>query len=211
MEDVSQIRRDYKKNKLDEHSVPSEPFSFFDKWMGEALQGNFLEPTAFVLSTVSKENKPSSRVLLLKGYDNNGFVFYSNYTSQKGQDIESNNNVSMLFFWDQYERQIRIEGKVEKLTTEESNKYFQSRPYTSRIGAWASKQSQQLKSRFTLLRAAAKYMVKFKNDVPLPEFWGGYRVIPTSVEFWQGRESRLHDRVKYLKENNTWTIKRLYP
>lgn len=211
MEDVSQIRRDYKKNKLDEHSVPSEPFSFFDKWIKEALQGNFLEPTAFVLSTVSKDNKPSSRVLLLKGYDDKGFMFYTNYTSKKGQDIESNDNVSMLFFWDQYERQIRIEGKVEKLSHEESNKYFQSRPYTSRIGAWASKQSQILKSRFTLMRAAAKYMIKFKTDVPLPEFWGGYRVIPESIEFWQGRESRLHDRIKYIKNSDNWEIVRLYP
>lgn len=211
MEDVSQIRRDYKKNKLDEHSVPSEPFSFFDKWMKEALQGSFLEPTAFVLSTVSKENKPSSRVLLLKGYDDKGFMFFTNYTSQKGQNIEANDNVSMLFFWDQYERQIRIDGKVEKLSHEESNKYFQSRPYTSRIGAWASKQSQILKSRFTLMRAAAKYMVKFKTDVPLPEFWGGYRVKPESIEFWQGRESRLHDRIKYINEKEKWEIVRLYP
>ena len=211
MEDVSQIRRDYKKNKLDEHSVPSEPFSFFDKWIKEALQGNFLEPTAFVLSTVSKDNKPSSRVLLLKGYDDKGFMFYTNYTSKKGQDIESNDNVSMLFFWDQYERQIRIEGKVEKLSHEESNKYFQSRPYTSRIGAWASKQSQILKSRFTLIRAAAKYMLKYKTEVPLPEFWGGYKVKPVSIEFWQGRESRLHDRIKYIKNSDNWEIVRLYP
>lgn len=211
MEDVSQIRRDYKKNKLDEHSVPIEPFSFFDKWMQEALQGNFLEPTAFVLSTVSKDNKPSSRVLLLKGYDETGFMFYTNYTSKKGQDIESNDNVAMLFFWDQYERQIRIEGKVEKLTQEESNNYFQSRPYTSRIGAWASKQSQILKSRFTLIRAAAKYMLKYKTEVPLPEFWGGYKVKPVSIEFWQGRESRLHDRIKYIKNNDNWEIVRLYP
>ena len=211
MSDVSQVRRDYKKFKLDENSVDKNPVNQFRIWMEEALKGDFYEPTAFSLSTVSNENKPSSRILLLKGYDDRGFVFYTNYTSRKGEELEQNQNAAMLFFWDKFERQIRIEGQIVKVSKEESESYFQSRPYASRIGAWASQQSKLLKSRFTLLRQAAMLMVKYKTDVPLPDFWGGYRLIPNAVEFWQGRESRLHDRIKYVKNNGNWDIIRLYP
>lgn len=211
MEDVSQIRRNYKKSKLDISTVPESPYQFFDIWMKEALKSELLEPTAFILSTVSKDSKPSSRIVLLKEYDNNGFVFFTNYLSRKGNELSENENVAMLFFWDCLERQVRIEGKAERISYEESLKYFNSRSYTSRIGAWASKQSQVLNSRFTLMREVAKYMAKYKLEVPLPEFWGGIRIVPEAIEFWQGRESRLHDRIKYNLENGNWIINRLYP
>jgi pyridoxamine 5'-phosphate oxidase len=211
MEDVSQIRKDYKKFKLDIESTSDNPFEQFNKWMDDALNGGFLEPTAFVLSTVSIDNKPSSRVLLLKGIEPDGYIFYTNYESRKGNELKHNNNAAMLFFWDKFERQVRIEGKIEKINREQSQKYFNSRPYTSQIGAWASEQSKELKSRFTLLRRAAQYMLKFKNQVPLPDFWGGYKLFPDRFEFWQGRESRMHDRIVYLIENGKWYKKRLYP
>jgi len=211
MQDVSQIRKDYKKFKLDIESTSDNPFEQFKKWMDDALNGGFLEPTAFVLSTVSIDNKPSSRVLLLKGIEPDGYIFYTNYESRKGNELKHNNNAAMLFFWDKFERQVRIEGKVEKINRKQSEKYFHSRPYTSQIGAWASEQSKELKSRFTLLRRAAQYMLKFKNQVPLPDFWGGYKLFPDRFEFWQGRESRMHDRIVYLIENNKWNKKRLYP
>jgi len=211
MEDVSQIRKDYKKFKLDIESTSDNPFEQFNKWMDDALNGGFLEPTAFVLSTVSIDNKPSSRVLLLKGIEPDGYIFYTNYESRKGNELKHNNNAAMLFFWDKFERQVRIEGKIEKINREQSQKYFNSRPYTSQIGAWASEQSKELKSRFTLLRRAAQYMLKFKNQVPLPDFWGGYKLFPDRFEFWQGRESRMHDRIVYLIENGKLYKKRLYP
>lgn len=211
MKDVSQIRRDYNKLKLDISNVPNSPFEFFNLWFDDILKLDVLEPTAFVLSTVSAENKPSSRVLLLKGFDNTGFYFYTNYTSRKGNELDNNNNASMVLFWDILERQIRIEGTVQKISKEASEKYFLSRPYTSKIGAWASKQSQRLKSRFTLIKEASKYMLKFKQDVPLPDTWGGYILIPSYFEFWQGRESRMHDRICFELINNEWEKFRLYP
>ncbi len=211
MKDVSQIRRDYKQFKLDEKSINKNPFEQFKLWLDEAVNDSFLEPTAFVLSTVSNQQKPSSRVLLLKGFDNEGMLFFSNYNSQKGSELLNNQYASMLFFWDKFERQIRIEGKVERISKEESENYFKSRPYTSRIGAWASNQSHLLKSRFTLLKQASLLMLKYKNDVPLPDFWGGYKLFPESFEFWQGRESRLHDRIKFIKKDAEWETFRLYP
>jgi pyridoxamine 5'-phosphate oxidase len=191
--------------------VNLNPFIQFEKWFDEAIKAEMLEPNAMVLSTVSNENKPSSRVLLLKKLDDKGFIFFTNYESRKGNEIANNPNASLLFYWDQLERQIRIEGIIEKITFEESDDYFQTRPYTSRIGAWASKQSQLLKSRTILVKDAAFLMAKYKTHVPLPPFWGGYRLIPTAIEFWQGRDSRLHDRIKYELIENEWQICRLYP
>jgi pyridoxamine 5'-phosphate oxidase len=163
------------------------------------------------LSTVSGDCKPSSRVVLLKQFDNSGFVFFTNYESQKGSDLANNPNACLLFFWDSLERQVRIEGTVEKIRPGESDDYFQTRPYTSRIGAWASVQSRQLSGRFELMKKVAVLMAKYPKNVPLPPFWGGYRLKPNSFEFWQGRESRLHDRVKYTLENTVWNVIRLYP
>ena len=210
-EELYNLRRSYTKSELKVSSVNHNPFIQFEKWFDEAIKAEMLEPNAMVLSTVSIENKPSSRVLLLKKLDEKGFIFFTNYESRKGNEIANNPNASLLFYWDQLERQIRIEGIIEKITFEESDDYFQTRPYTSRIGAWASKQSQLLKSRTILVKDAAFLMAKYKSNVPLPPFWGGYRLIPTAIEFWQGRDSRLHDRIKYELIENEWQICRLYP
>ncbi len=210
-ENISDIRRDYKKYSLTRHSLDKNPFNFFKKWLEQAIEQDFYDPTSFALSTVGENGRPSSRMLLLKGYDENGFVFYTNYKGRKGLEIENNPFASMLFFWDKYERQIRIEGKIEKLSKEDSEKYFVTRPYTSKIGAWASKQSKILTSRGHLLKEAAMYMVKYPLNVPLPDTWGGYRLIPDEFEFWQGRESRMHDRFKYTLANDIWVINRLFP
>jgi len=211
MEDLSNIRRDYSKFSLDYDTIDKDPFKQFDVWMKDALKGDFLEPTAFSVSTVSSGGKPSSRIVLLKSYDERGFVFFTNYESRKGIEISGNNYAAFLFFWDKFERQIRIEGKIEKISPQESEEYFSKRPYTSRLGAWASKQSQPLKSRFTLIRKVAGLMLKYPLNVPLPDFWGGYRLIPDEFEFWQGRESRLHDRFNYKLHNGNWKIERLSP
>ncbi|MCO5251347.1 MAG: pyridoxamine 5'-phosphate oxidase [Candidatus Kapabacteria bacterium] len=212
MENLGDIRRDYNKFKLDETSINKDPFAQFKIWMDEGLNGNFYEPTAMVISTVNSDGRPSSRVVLLKSYDEQGFVFFTNYLSRKGTDITSNPYGSLLFFWDKFERQIRIEGKIQKISPEESKKYYDTRPYTSRIGAWASEQSQPLKSRFTLIRKVLKLMMKHPINVPLPDFWGGYRLVPDEFEFWQGRENRLHDRFRFkLSETEKWEILRLSP
>lgn len=211
MSSLHDVRRDYDKFQLDEKSINRNPLEQFDKWMKEALEGDFLEPTGFVLSTCGADGRPSSRVLLLKEYDESGFVFYSNYLSRKADEMEQNPFASMLFFWDKFERQIRINGKIEKITKEQSDAYFQKRPYTSKLGAWASEQSKPLKSRFTLMRKVARLMLKHPLNVPLPEFWGGYRLIADEFEFWQGRKSRLHDRFQYKLVGSSWEINRLSP
>lgn len=212
MEDLGNIRRDYNKFKLDESSINKNPFDQFKIWMDEGLQGDFYEPTAMVISTVNSDGRPSSRVVLLKSYDEHGFVFFTNYLSRKGTDIAFNPYGSLIFYWDKFERQIRIEGKIEKVTPEESKAYYDKRPYASRIGAWASEQSQPLKSRFTLIRKVVKLMMKHPINVPLPDFWGGYRLVPDEFEFWQGRENRLHDRFRFkLIDTKKWEIERLSP
>jgi pyridoxamine 5'-phosphate oxidase len=209
--ELQDIRQDYNKFKLEESSLKKNPFELFKIWMDEAISGDFYDPTAFALSTSDKKGKPSSRVLLLKGFNENGFVFYTNYESRKGTELSDNPYASMLFFWDKFERQIRIEGRIEKLTTEESDEYFQKRPLASKLGAWASEQSRVLKSRFTLMRKVARLMLKYPVHVPIPPHWGGYRLIPNQFEFWQGRPSRLHDRFQYKLSGNKWEINRLNP
>lgn len=210
--EIADIRHDYGKFKFDEKSILRNPFEQFSVWFDEALKGDFIDPNAFALSTVDAEGRPSSRILLIKGFDEHGFVFYSNYESRKGEQLSQNPFGAMLFFWDKYERQVRIEGKIEKASTEESEEYFNSRPYTSKLGAWASEQSRVLKTRFTLVRKVAGYMMKYPVNVPLPPHWGGYRLVPDKFEFWQGRESRLHDRFSFnLQADGSWQIDRLYP
>lgn len=211
-EAIQSLRKDYTQGRFDEKTAKDDPFEQFSEWFEQVLKSDFIEPTAMVLSTVDKNGIPSSRVVLLKKFDNSGFVFFTNYESKKGNDIEENPNVSLLFYWDKLERQVRIVGKAEKISKEESEEYFRTRPYLSRIGAWASKQSSPLKSRFTLMREVAKLTIKFPKEVPLPPHWGGYRIVPYYFEFWQGRPSRLHDRIAYiLQANGTWTKQRLYP
>jgi pyridoxamine 5'-phosphate oxidase len=206
------LRRDYTRGKFDETIAKDNPLEQFREWFEEVLKTDFIEPNAMIVSTANKGGIPSARVVLLKKFDERGFVFYTNYESQKAKEIEENPNVSLLFYWDKLERQVRINGRAEKISREESEEYFRTRPYLSRIGAWASKQSKPLKSRFTLMREVAKLTMKFPFDVPLPPFWGGYRVVPFYYEFWQGRPSRLHDRIAYtLQPDGSWIKQRLYP
>ena len=210
-EELRNLRKQYTKKKLSASSVSSDPFKQFTKWFDETLKSGFLEPNAMTLATSTKDGIPSVRVVLLKGFDDNGFVFYSNYKSKKGKELEANPRASILFYWDSLERQIRIDGTVEKVTKKESEDYFASRPFKSRVGAWASNQSSVIENRSVIVKEFLKYLVKFGNDVPLPPTWGGYRLIPSSFEFWQGRPNRLHDRIRYTKQKSGWKIERLAP
>lgn len=209
--DISQLRREYSSGSFTEKNTSSSPVEQFDKWLTEAETAGFLDPNAVAVSTVDDSGMPTARIVLLKSFDSAGFVFYTNYESKKGMDLAANPQASMLFFWDKLERQVRIQGKIEKISPEQSDKYFQTRSYTSKIGACASKQSKKLSSRYKLLREVAGYIAKHPINVPLPPYWGGYRLIPEYFEFWQGRESRLHDRIIYEKVDNAWKISRLYP
>jgi len=210
-ESLDNLRKDYTKDSFNEKTALKNPFEQFKVWFDDAVNFPMMEPNAMALSTVSSDGRPSSRIVLLKRYDENGFVFFTNYESRKGKELETNPYASLLFYWDKLERQIRIEGITEKISIEESDDYFQSRPYESRLGAWASKQSEVLPSRFTLIREVAKLLVKYPAKVPLPPFWGGYRLKPDMFEFWQGRPSRLHDRIRYSNRGGLWIIERLYP
>jgi pyridoxamine 5'-phosphate oxidase len=210
--ELENIRRNYKLKSLDTKDVDLNPFAQFNIWFEEMLKSNLIEPTAVILATASKQGKPSARTLLLKSYDETGFVFYSNYESKKGNELAENNNASLLFYWPELERQIRIEGKVEKVTQKESEKYFKTRPFKSKVGAWASNQSTIINSRLTIVKKFLYYLAKFHSkDIPLPPYWGGYRLVPEYFEFWQGRANRLHDRVIYQKTNDSWKIDRLSP
>lgn len=209
--EIKAIRREYTKSSLTVKNVNKNPFKQFEKWFDEVLKSGFLEPNAMTVATASKEGKPTARILLLKGFDESGFMFYTNYKSRKGRDLEENPYASLLFFWDKLERQVRIEGKVQKLTKEESEAYFITRPYKSRVGAWASPQSSVIEDRNVIVKDFLKYMLKFKTHVPLPPVWGGYRLIPDLFEYWQGRPNRLHDRIRYRKIKSEWKIERLAP
>jgi pyridoxamine 5'-phosphate oxidase len=202
--------RDFDHGKL-EGFFGETPFDLFSKWYKEAFETGQLEPNAFVLSTVDNQNRPSSRILYLKALSDDNFVFFTNYNSHKGTDIEQNNNASMLFFWPGKERQIRIEGKVVKIKEEESDAYFESRPRSSQIGAWASNQSQLLAERDDLENRVKEFAEKFPNEVPRPPHWGGYMLKPRLIEFWQGRPSRLHDRIVFELEKGTWKLYRKNP
>lgn len=209
---VEDLRKNYKLKSLDQKDVLENPFEQFSLWFEEAMESQLPEPNAMILATATKDGKPSLRTLLLKGFDEKGFVFYTNYESRKGKELLENNNASILFFWPEIERQIRLEGTVEKISEAESKRYFDSRPYKSRIGAWASNQSEVIENRFFIVKKFLKYFVKFHSkDIPLPPYWGGYILKPRTFEFWQGRASRLHDRVRYLNMNGIWKIERLSP
>lgn len=207
---IADLRENYDKDVLLESQILSNPFKQFQLWFDQARAEGGLEPNAMTVSTVSADGKPHSRICLLKDFDEKGFVFFTNYTSAKGQDLAINPHASLLFFWMIQQRQVHIDGRVEKISAEESIEYFKSRPIGSQIGAWASLQSQVI-TRETLENRYAEYAEKFGQDVPKPEHWGGYRVIPDSIEFWQGRPSRLHDRLKFIRRNNEWHLNRLSP
>ncbi len=209
--EYSKIRRSYEKNELIESNVNDNPFFQFKNWFDEAIDSDFPDPNAMTLATSSFDGKPSARIVLLKEFSEDGFVFYTNYLSKKGSNIQDNPFACLLFFWDKLERQIRIEGSVSKISEVESKKYFDSRPRESRVGAWASKQSHKLIGREEVENRFNNYNNKFGEEVPFPDFWGGYIVKPTYFEFWQGRASRLHDRITYEQKDNNWKIGRLYP
>ncbi len=212
LKSIAAIRKDYSSKSLAKADVVNDPIMQFNTWFKEATHAKIEEVNAMTLSTASKDGKPSARIVLLKGVENNGFVFFTNYKSDKGQQLEDNPYASLTFFWKELERQVRIEGYVQKISKEESEIYFKSRPYKSRIGAWASQQSKPLTSRVELMQKFTLQAAKFIGQkVPKPAFWGGYLLIPTRIEFWQGRPSRLHDRINYTLENNRWKIERLSP
>ncbi len=211
---MQDLRRDYKSGELLESNIKENPFEQFQVWFQEALGGKIIEPNAMTLATCN-HNKPSARIVLLKGVDARGFVFYTNYHSRKGNELESNPHAALLFFWDALERQIRIEGVVERIDRASTETYFKSRPKDSRIGALASPQSTVIESREVLENKMQELSEKYQqeDDIPVPAYWGGYRLVPHYFEFWQGRASRLHDRIVYehVAENNSWKICRLAP
>lgn len=211
MKIIDDTHQDYGKFKLTESDLTENPIDLFMQWYEFAKQQNIPDYNAFVLSTATPDGIPSSRVLLLKGLDDQGLIFFTNYESQKARELSANPNAAMLFFWKEFERQVRVVGKVDKISPAESYEYFKTRPITSRAGAWASKQSQPLPSRFRLIRDVAKILLQHPIDIPLPPHWGGYRLSPIEYEFWQGRENRLHDRFKYRLEDGIWKVCRLYP
>ncbi|HEY9878493.1 MAG TPA: pyridoxamine 5'-phosphate oxidase [Leptolyngbyaceae cyanobacterium] len=210
--DVGALRRNYTQRGLRRDELDLDPYGQFELWFQQACDANLLEPNAMVLSTVSPAGVPFQRTVLLKYFDRSGFVFFTNYGSRKAQHLEVNPNVSVLFPWYPLERQLTLIGTASKISTAESLKYFSSRPEGSRIGAWVSQQSSVISSRQLLEMQFEKIKEKFLNrEIPLPDFWGGYRIVPTSFEFWQGRPNRLHDRFLYEKGESEWEIKRLSP
>jgi pyridoxamine 5'-phosphate oxidase len=212
--DLSSVRKEYKLTSLEEGSVEIQPIAQFEKWFHEAVQANVLEANAMMLSTVSlASGRPSARIVLLKEVNPEGFVFFTNYKSKKGVELLENPAACLTFFWPELERQVRIEGFVQKTSLKESDDYFRSRPWDSRIGAWTSLQSSTISSREELEKKFQTLSTQFtaQGDIPTPEFWGGYILKPDHVEFWQGRPNRLHDRILYQKENESWKISRLSP
>ena len=209
--DLHNIREDYTQQELSAKQCDADPLKQFEKWLNEAINAKVNEPTAMNIATINEKGFPSSRVVLLKELTPQGFVFFTNYHSQKGQALTHNPVAALNFFWPELERQVRIEGKVTKLDEHASDEYFKSRPYTSRIGAWASEQSAVISSKSFLLSKAAMIAAKHPLHVPRPPHWGGYIVQPTMIEFWQGRPSRLHDRIRYRLDHNEWIKERLSP
>lgn len=209
---LADIRLEYLNDRLDENSVESDPIAQFRKWMDEAIRSEILHPTAMILATAKRDGRPSSRVVLLKSVSDDGFTFFTDYSSRKGREIKENPDVALTFFWNGLERQVRIEGVAEKVSEEESDRYFHSRPRESRLSAAASMQSAVVSDREFLEKKRIELKNKLQDDhVPRPERWGGYLVVPALVEFWQGRENRLHDRILYSRENQKWKIRRLSP
>ena len=209
---INSIRTNYAKQTLDENDVNANPIVQFAKWFEEAVGAQVIDPNAMAMCSATKEGKPSARILLLRNISEDGFVFYSNNNSRKGSEIEENPNCALLFFWPELERQIRIEGVVQKQTAEESDAYFNSRPHESKIGAWTSEQSKVISSREILNEKYEALHKKYPGEnVPRPPYWGGYVLKPVSIEFWQGRPNRLHDRILFTKENGNWKIERLSP
>ena len=211
--DISHFRREYLQGGLNKSDLASDPVNQFATWFDQARKTTIADPTAMVLATVDKDSRPSQRTVLLKYFDEDGFVFFTNYGSRKADEIASNDRVSLLFVWLELDRQVMINGYAEKISAKDSARYFVSRPRDSQVAAWVSSQSHGLSSRQALMQKFAEMKKKFgEGKIPLPTFWGGYRVVPSEIEFWQGRENRLHDRFMYqMTGNSTWSIERLAP
>lgn len=209
---IADLRKEYTRQGLSESDIKPNPFEQFQTWFDQSLAAQLLEPNAMTLATLA-EGKPSARVVLLKHFDQRGFVFYTNYQSRKGQELAQNPWAALVFWWAGLERQVRVEGHVEQIPEQESDEYFQSRPWGSRLGAWASDQSRVVGNRQLLEHRLAELESKYQNqDIPRPPHWGGYRLEPTAIEFWQGRPNRLHDRLCYRRlDNGNWLIERLSP
>jgi len=211
-QELQNLRQDYKAAELADHDIDSNPFQQFGKWFDEAVKAQLYEPNVMTLATADRFGKPSARIVLLKEFDESGFVFYTNYNSKKGQDLIENPQASLVFFWAELERQVRIDGLVTKVDAATSDAYFHSRPIGSQIGATASPQSSILDSRSSLEEKVAELTKTFEGqEIPRPEHWGGYLIEPTHIEFWQGRPSRLHDRLSYDLIDGSWIINRLAP
>ncbi|HEX6670020.1 MAG TPA: pyridoxamine 5'-phosphate oxidase [Gemmatimonadales bacterium] len=209
---IADLRREYARARLDETDVSPDPFAEFARWFAEAQAAEAAEANAMVLATASPDGRPSARMVLLKGFDERGFVFFTDYRSRKGEELEANPYAALAFHWGELERQVRIEGTVTRTSPEESDLYYRTRPLGSRLGAWVSHQSRTIASREVLEAKLREVEQRFDGrDLPLPPHWGGYRVRPECFEFWQGRESRLHDRIRYLREGEGWRIGRLSP
>lgn len=213
MKPISELRNEYTKATLDQATIDKNPITQFEKWFHEALEAEVIEANAMTLSTVTESGRPSARIVLLKGIEQNKFQFYTNYQSQKGKELDNNPACALTFFWPELERQVRIEGISERLESSVSEAYFQSRPRSSQVGAWASPQSSIIKDRSLLEVRAREIEKRFAGDeiLPKPNQWGGYAIEPFEIEFWQGRPSRLHDRIVYYKSENQWVIHRLAP